>query len=184
MRRMPWRRACVWLVAVVMVSAALAVMPVRAVWAAPVAWQELPASAQGRQWWDSGSLRLSRQGRLTVLSRFQPAPAPDPASAAKDSADASTPPLAGQDPGARPVRPALGRLYVMELDCDQALYRDVSVNGLPRWGSQWQPAGPDDLVRHLLDEVCAAGAPLLAQKTPEPTQSPRPPSKAQEASHA
>jgi hypothetical protein len=49
----------------------------------------------------------------------------------------------------------------MELDCDQALYRDVAVNGLPRWGSQWQPAGPDDLVRRLLNEVCAAGAVLL-----------------------
>jgi hypothetical protein len=48
----------------------------------------------------------------------------------------------------------------MELDCDQALYRDLAVNGLPRWGSPWQPAGPDDLVRRLLNEVCAAGANL------------------------
>ena len=43
-----------------------------AAWAGPVDWHEVQASSDGRQWWDSGSLRVNRNGNLTVLSRFQP----------------------------------------------------------------------------------------------------------------
>jgi hypothetical protein len=150
-------RATSWLLlGLLLLPGALLLSTVRPAWAGPVAWQELTASAEGRQWWDSGSLRLSRQGNLTVLSRFQPAPDPEAAGAA--SADATGQATADADP--RSPRQAPGTLYVVELDCDQALYRDLAVNGLPRWGSQWQPAGPDDLVRRLLNEVCAAGAVL------------------------
>ena len=157
-------RGATWLlVGLLVLPGALLLRPIRPAWAGPVAWQEVPASAEGRQWWDSGSLRLSRQGRLTVLSRFQPAPATEPGAAGTVSTDGTAQPAGGADldPGSRTPRQAPGTLYVMELDCDQALYRDVAVNGLPRWGSQWQPAGSDDLVRRLLNEACAAGAVLL-----------------------
>ncbi|NDC14651.1 MAG: hypothetical protein EBZ76_05575, partial [Synechococcaceae bacterium WB9_2_170] len=49
--------------------------------AGPVNWEEVPATGEGRQWWDSGSLRRTKGGHLSVLSRFQPAPE------ASDSAD-------------------------------------------------------------------------------------------------
>lgn len=101
-------------------------------WAGPVDWHELPANAEGRQWWDAGSLRVNRSGNLSVLSRFQPA-----------------------DDGN-------GTLYVMEIDCGQELYRDTSINGIPQWGSHWQAAGHDDLIAATLKAVCAAGADLLA----------------------
>ena len=39
-----------------------------AVWAGPVSWVEVPPTAEGRQWWDEGSLRINRAGNLTVLS--------------------------------------------------------------------------------------------------------------------
>jgi len=153
-------RGAAWLLlALLLLPGVWLLSPAKPAWAGPVAWQELAASAEGRQWWDSGSLRLSRQGRLTVLSRFQPAPDPDAGGTA--TADATAQSRGGADPGPRSPGQAPGTLYVMELDCDQALYRDLAVNGLPRWGSQWQPAGPDDLVRRLLNEVCAAGAVLL-----------------------
>jgi hypothetical protein len=154
-------RGAVWLlIGQLLLPGALELSPAGRVWAGPVAWQELPASAEGRQWWDSGSLRLSRQGNLTVLSRFQPALKPSPDPAAAPPAGAAAEAAVATDPGRQSPRQAPGILYVMELDCDQALYRDVAVNGLPRWGSPWQPAGPDDLVRRLLNEVCAAGANL------------------------
>ena len=154
-------RGAAWLFfGLLLLPGALVLSPARPVWAGPVAWQELPASSEGRQWWDSGSLRLSRQGHLTVLSRFQPALTPEADAAGAPSLGAATQPTVGTDPGPRSPRQAPGTLYVMELDCDQALYRDLAVNGLPRWGSQWEPAGPDDLVRRLLNEVCAAGANL------------------------
>lgn len=105
-------------------------------WAGPVDWREVPANADGRQWWDAGSLRRSRSGQLSVLSRFQPAA----------DADASN---------------RLGDLYVMELDCGQRLFRDTSVNGWPRPRAEWQPVDGDGLLEAVLDASCEAGAPLL-----------------------
>jgi hypothetical protein len=46
----------------------------------------------------------------------------------------------------------------MELDCDLHLYRDVAVNGLPRFNASWQPTGGDPLVAVTLQEACAAAA--------------------------
>ncbi len=121
------------LVALVLPPAALA---------GPVNWQEVPASDAGRQWWDSGSLRRSRSGDLSVLSRFQPS-APE---------------------GSGEGRPPAGQLYVMELDCGQKLYRDTAVNGVPRFNAEWQPGGGDPLITAVLEQACAAGAPLLASR--------------------
>lgn len=142
--------------------------------AGPVDWQEVPAGPEGRQWWDAGSLRRDRNGTLSVLSRFQPAPEagaadPDPAlkagAAASDPAiEASTGPPApaaradASSPLAQRPQP-LGTLYVMQLDCDQELYRDVSVNGLPRWRAPWQAAAGDSLTTATLRAACAAAPP-------------------------
>lgn len=123
--------------------------------AGPVDWREVPASSEGRQWWDAGSLRRDRRGQLSVLSRFQPAsetpPQPNvtpPIPAAGGAAAGNAAPSAARQP--------LGTLYVMELDCEQELYRDISVNGLPRWGAAWQPAAPDSLTIATLRAACAA----------------------------
>lgn len=118
----------------------LLLLPATAALAGPVSWQEVPASREGRQWWDAGSLRVSRDGFLSVLTRFQPAA------------------VEGES------RPKPGELYVMELDCGQALYRDTAVNGLPRFNAEWQPTGADALISEVLQEACAAGAPLLAAR--------------------
>ena len=93
-------------------------------WAGPVDWQPVASTAEGQQWWDAGSLRISKAGNLTVLSRFQQAmPQPDP----------------GTEQG-RSQRPPASDLYVMEIDCGQNLFRDTSINGLPQWGNQCPPA--------------------------------------------
>jgi hypothetical protein len=99
---------------------------VPAAWAGPVDWHEVQATADGRQWWDGGSLRITRNGMLTVLSRFQPAESDQ------------------------------GELYVMEIDCGQRLYRDTAVNGLPRWGAAWQPLSGDGLIASVIDDSCLA----------------------------
>lgn len=99
---------------------------VPAAWAGPVDWHEVQATADGRQWWDGGSLRITRNGMLTVLSRFQPAESDQ------------------------------GELYVMEIDCGQRLYRDTAVNGLPRWGATWQPVSGDGLIASVIDDSCLA----------------------------
>jgi hypothetical protein len=107
--------------------------------AGPVDWHEVPATAEGRQWWDQGSLRRSRDGNLSVLSRFQP-----PSEDSEDSA-----------------KPRLGDLYVMEIDCGQRLYRDTSVNGIPRFRASWTAAGDDALVMAVIRQSCEAGAGML-----------------------
>ena len=104
--------------------------------AGPVDWREVSASSDGRQWWDAGSLRLSRGGHLSVLSRFQPAPDGD-------------------------TQPGPSDLYVMEIDCDQQLYRDTSINGIPRFQAEWQAPADEGLITAVIEASCAAGSPLL-----------------------
>lgn len=114
----------------------LVLSPATAAWSAPVEWREVPASEAGQQWWDAGSLRRDSNGRLSVLSRFLPAA----------KADQTRPPLAD--------------LYVMQLDCDQGLYRDTSVNGLPRWQAEWRFASEEPLTAAVLAAACEAAAAL------------------------
>ena len=102
--------------------------------AGPVEWIEVPATEAGQQWWDRGSIREDRQGMRTVLSRFTPAATED-----------------GEQPN--------GSLYVMQLDCGQGLYRDKQVNGIPRFGSEWQPAGNDNLIDSVIKAVCTESLP-------------------------
>ena len=105
--------------------------------AGPVEWREVPATQEGRQWWDSGSLRRSRGGNVSVLSRFQP------------SSD--------DDSEARVV----SDLYVMEIACGEDLFRDTSINGLPQFGAEWQPAAGDTLISSVIAEVCDAASTQL-----------------------
>ena len=130
----------------VLLGAFLVVLPAAPAWAGPVDWHEVAATSEGRQWWDAGSLRVNRNGNLTVLSRFQPAAPEDQA----------------RNPDGSEARPPASDLYVMEIDCGQNLYRDTSINGIPQWGSSWQAAGGDDLISSTITAVCEAGNSLLA----------------------
>jgi hypothetical protein len=142
-----WLNTLLQSVLTLAMAALLVLLPLQQpAWAGPVDWHEVPASDDGRQWWDAGSLRVNRSGNLTVLSRFQPAPPSDQPL----NADGSEP------------RPPASDLYVMELDCGQNLYRDTSINGIPQWGSSWQAATGDDLISSTISEACAAGESLLA----------------------
>ena len=111
--------------------ALLFLMPIQPLWAAPVEWIEVPATQEGQQWWDNGSLRLNSSGELTVLSRFTPA--------------------AGEDGEQRP-----GELYVMAIDCGTSRFRDLQVNGLPRLKQEWEIAADDALIGSVIHEVCSA----------------------------
>ena len=133
---MPLARRLSGLVAAVVITflVALSLAGPPAALAGPVSWREVPASPEGQQWWDEGSLRRSREGFLSVLSRYKPE------GASRD-----------------------GGLYVMEIDCPQQRFRDTSVNGLPRFRAAWQPATGDSLIMAVVVEACQAGEPLLAQ---------------------
>ena len=104
--------------------------------AGPEDWHEVPSTSEGRQWWDGGSLRRSRGGNVSVLSRFQPAVSEDKP---------------------RPV----SDLYVMDIACGEDLFRDTSINGLPQFGAEWQPAAGDSLISSVITEVCDAATTQL-----------------------
>ena len=120
------------LLLVVLVLGVLAAIPGRAL-AGPVDWHEVPETSEGRQWWDGGSLRTTRGGNISVLTRFQ-----------KPASEEQSRPLSD--------------LYVMEIDCGQELFRDTSINGLPQFRAQWQPASGDNLISSVISEVCATAA--------------------------
>ena len=98
--------------------------------AGQVEWREVPSSGEGQQWWDAGSLRLKKDGTVSVLSRYS---------------------LRQEDD-----RPALGTLVVMEIDCSQQLYRDKQKNGLPQFRAELQPSGSYPLIDGVLSGVCSS----------------------------
>ena len=100
------------------------------VFAGPVDWREVPSTSEGQQWWDAGSLRRTREGNVSVLSRYS---------------------LKTEDES-----PALGTLVVMEIDCDQSLYRDTQKNGLPRFRTEWEAPAKDDLINEVINAVCSS----------------------------
>ena len=114
-------------VAAVVLALILCAAPVCA---GQVEWREVPSSGEGQQWWDAGSLRLKKDGTVSVLSRYS---------------------LRQEDD-----RPALGTLVVMEIDCSQKLFRDKQKNGLPQFRAEWQPSGSDPLIDGVISEVCAS----------------------------
>ena len=114
-------------VAVLVLALILCAAPIGA---GQVEWREVPSSGEGQQWWDAGSLRLKKDGTVSVLSRYS---------------------LRQEDD-----RPALGTLVVMEIDCSQQLYRDKQKNGLPQFRAEWQPSGSDPLIDGVLSGVCSS----------------------------
>ena len=114
-------------VAAVVLALILCAAPVCA---GQVEWREVPSSEEGQQWWDAGSLRLKKDGTVSVLSRYS---------------------LRQEDDST-----ALGTLVVMEIDCSQLLYRDKQKNGLPQFRAEWQPSGSDPLIDGVLSGVCSS----------------------------
>ena len=114
-------------VAALVLALFLCVAPVCA---GQVEWREVPSSGEGQQWWDAGSLRLKKDGTVSVLSRYS---------------------LRQEDD-----RPALGTLVVMEIDCSQQLYRDKQKNGFPQFRAEWEPSGSDPLIDCVLSGVCSS----------------------------
>ena len=114
-------------VAAVVLALILCAAPVCA---GQVEWREVPSSAEGQQWWDAGSLRLNKDGTVSVLSRYS---------------------LRQEDDS-----PALGTLVVMDIDCSQQLYRDRQKNGLPQFRAEWQASGSDPLIDGVLSGVCSS----------------------------
>jgi len=127
------RRVHQWLRSALLASLVVVLMQMavaQPVLAGPVDWREVPSTSEGQQWWDAGSVRRTREGNVSVLSRYS---------------------LKTEDES-----PALGTLVVMEIDCDQSLYRDTQKNGLPRFRADWEAPAKDDLITEVINAVCSS----------------------------
>lgn len=122
-----WLTSALLALLIVVVTQPVVAQPV---FAGPVDWREVPSTSEGQQWWDAGSLRRTREGNVSVLSRYS---------------------LKTEDES-----PALGTLVVMEIDCDQSLYRDTQKNGLPRFRTEWEAPAKDDLINEVINAVCSS----------------------------
>ncbi len=122
-----WLTSALLALLIVVVTQPVVAQPV---FAGPVDWREVPSTSEGQQWWDAGSLRRTREGNVSVLSRYS---------------------LKTEDES-----PALGTLVVMEIDCDQSLYRDTQKNGLPRLRADWEAPAEDDLITEVINAVCSS----------------------------
>ncbi len=122
-----WLTSALSALLIVVVTQPVVAQPV---FAGPVDWREVPSTSEGQQWWDAGSLRRTREGNVSVLSRYS---------------------LKTEDES-----PALGTLVVMEIDCDQSLYRDTQKNGLPRFRADWEAPAEDDLITEVINAVCSS----------------------------
>ena len=122
-----WLRSALLASLVVVLMQTAVAQPVLA---GPVDWREVPSTSEGQQWWDAGSVRRTREGNVSVLSRYS---------------------LKAEDES-----PALGTLVVMEIDCDQSLYRDTQKNGLPRFRADWEAPAKDDLITEVINAVCSS----------------------------
>tara|TARA_B100000459_G_scaffold97779_1_gene55691 strand:- start:349 stop:759 length:411 start_codon:yes stop_codon:yes gene_type:complete len=122
-----WLTSALLALLIVVVTQPVVAQPV---FAGPVDWREVPSTSEGQQWWDAGSLRRTREGNVSVLSRYS---------------------LKTEDES-----PALGTLVVMEIDCDQSLYRDTQKNGLPRFKADWEAPAKDDLITEVINAVCSS----------------------------
>ncbi len=98
-------------------------------YAGPVEWKEVPSTKEGNQFWDAGSIRKNKQGYITVLTRFLPS--------SNKSGNSSE------------------SLYTMQMNCEAKLYRDTSINGIPRIRPAWKSPNSDGLINAVIDEVCA-----------------------------
>jgi hypothetical protein len=118
-----------------------------------VEWHEVAASGEGRQWWDSGSLRTNKSGNITVLSRYQSI------DQSIDSSQSRGQPNGAQGQVAKQRNRTRTDLYVMEIDCGQRIYRDTSINGIPQFNGTWLPSGGDKLIDGVVSEACGAAGP-------------------------
>ncbi len=119
------------IISAILFLSVILILPSESNSAGPVEWHEVPSTEAGRQWWDEGSLKRNKTGTINVLSRFQ----------ASNSKNESK---------------TVSKLYVMEIDCAEKLFKDSSINGLPNFSSRWVEANGDKLIDSVINEVCSA----------------------------
>ena len=95
-----------------------------------VDWVLLKENNDGKEWIDMGSIKEINAGEITVLTKFLKNP--------KESSD----------------KEQLS-LYVMRIKCNDRIFKDISINGIPQFGSKWQTSNNDELIDVVIEKSCS-----------------------------
>ena len=95
-----------------------------------VDWVLLKENNDGKEWIDMGSIKEINAGELTVLTKFL--------KNQKESSD----------------KEQLS-LYVMRINCNDNTFKDISINGIPQFGSKWQTSKNDELIEVVIEKSCS-----------------------------
>ncbi len=95
-----------------------------------VNWVLLKENNDGKEWIDMGSIKETKAGEITVLTKFLKNP--------KEPSD----------------KEELS-LYVMRINCNDKTYKDTSINGIPQFGTKWQTSNNDELIDVVIEKGCS-----------------------------
>ena len=95
-----------------------------------VNWLLLKENNDGKEWIDMGSINEINPEEITVLTKFLKNP--------KESSD----------------KEQLS-LYVMRINCKDKTFKDISINGIPQFGSKWQTSNKDELIEVVIKKSCS-----------------------------
>ena len=95
-----------------------------------VDWVLLKENNDGKEWIDMGSIKEKNTGEITVLTKFLKNP--------KESSDKEQ-----------------LTLYVMRINCNDKIFKDTSINGIPQFGSKWQTSNNDELIDVVIEKGCS-----------------------------
>tara|TARA_A100000164_G_scaffold242183_1_gene215287 strand:- start:109 stop:498 length:390 start_codon:yes stop_codon:yes gene_type:complete len=95
-----------------------------------VDWVLLKENNDGKEWIDMGSIKEINTEEITILTKFLKNP--------KESSD----------------KEQLS-LYVMRINCNDKIFKDTSINGIPQFGSKWQSSNNDELIEVVIEKSCS-----------------------------
>ena len=95
-----------------------------------VDWLLLKENKDGKEWIDMGSIKEINSEEITVLTKYLKNP--------NESSD----------------KEQLS-LYVMRINCNDKIFKDTSINGIPQFGSKWQSSNNDELIEVVIEKSCS-----------------------------
>ena len=95
-----------------------------------VDWVLLKENNDGKEWIDMGSIKEINADEITVLTKFL------------------------KNPEESSVKGQLS-LYVMKINCNDKIFKDTSINGIPQFGSNWQTSNNDELIDVVIEKGCS-----------------------------
>ena len=95
-----------------------------------VDWVLLKENNDGKEWLDKGSIKPLPNGEISVLTKFFKNP-----TNSNNDGELS--------------------LYVMRIKCDEKIFKDTSINGIPQFNSKWRSSDNDELIEIVIENSCS-----------------------------